>query len=594
MKQLGLTEKSEIETMGVDSFNAKARESVLAYTREWEDYVTRQARWVDFERGYKTLDTVVHGVACCGRSRPSTTRVSRTRATACCPYCWRDETPLSTPRAAHGRRRLQDAPGPVGHGDLPARRARRPRHSDSPPCARSRGRPRPGRCPTNLALAVGPDIRYVVVPGGPLGAADVHHGPTGAATSPPRPSRTATCSPRSCCRTTRRISATSRRMPRAPPSMQRVLGADLAGRHLRPALRLLRGCRDLGHRSARGGSSSTTTSRPATAPASSTRRPAYGEDDQRVTEAAGIPLIMSLDDGGRFLPAGDGCRGRAVDGRQHAARAHPPPGRAPAAPRELRALVPALLALPQSADLQGGLELVRARHRDQGSADREQRADHVGARERQARASSASGSRARATGRSAATATGARRSRCGRATTPSTRASTCTDRSRTSSATSAACRATPRARSTCTVRTSTTSPARTPTTRPAGARCAASRTSSTCGSTPASMPYAQVHYPFENHEWFDEHSPADFIVEYIGQTRGWFYVMHVLSTALFDRPAFTGVSCHGIVLGSDGLKMSKSLRNYPDVSRGLRPRRLRRDALVPDGRARCCAAATSS
>ncbi len=81
-----------------------------------------------------------------------------------------------------------------------------------------------------------------------------------------------------------------------------------------------------------------------------------------------------------------------------------------------------------------------------------------------------------------------------------------------------------------------------------------------------SMPYAQVHYPFENQEWFDEHAPADFIVEYIGQTRGWFYVMHVLSTALFDRPAFTGVSCHGIVLGSDGQKMSKSLRNYPDVS----------------------------
>jgi isoleucyl-tRNA synthetase len=57
-----------------------------------------------------------------------------------------------------------------------------------------------------------------------------------------------------------------------------------------------------------------------------------------------------------------------------------------------------------------------------------------------------------------------------------------------------------------------------------------------------SMPFAQVHYPFENHEWFDEHSPADFIVEYIGQTRGWFYLMHVLSTALFDRPAFKAVS----------------------------------------------------
>ncbi|MFT4235739.1 MAG: class I tRNA ligase family protein, partial [Microbacterium sp.] len=84
-----------------------------------------------------------------------------------------------------------------------------------------------------------------------------------------------------------------------------------------------------------------------------------------------------------------------------------------------------------------------------------------------------------------------------------------------------------------------------------------------------SMPFAQVHYPFENKDWFDTHAPADFIVEYIGQTRGWFYVMHVLSTALFDRPAFTGVSCHGIVLGSDGQKMSKSLRNYPDVSEVL-------------------------
>jgi isoleucyl-tRNA synthetase len=81
-----------------------------------------------------------------------------------------------------------------------------------------------------------------------------------------------------------------------------------------------------------------------------------------------------------------------------------------------------------------------------------------------------------------------------------------------------------------------------------------------------SMPFAQVHYPFENQEWFDTHNPADFIVEYIGQTRGWFYTMHVLSTALFDRPAFSNVISHGIVLGSDGQKMSKSLRNYPDVS----------------------------
>ena len=85
-----------------------------------------------------------------------------------------------------------------------------------------------------------------------------------------------------------------------------------------------------------------------------------------------------------------------------------------------------------------------------------------------------------------------------------------------------------------------------------------------CWFESGSMPFAQVHYPFENQEWFDQHYPGDFIVEYIGQTRGWFYTLHVLATALFDRPAFSTCVSHGIVLGDDGAKMSKSLRNYPD------------------------------
>ena len=85
-----------------------------------------------------------------------------------------------------------------------------------------------------------------------------------------------------------------------------------------------------------------------------------------------------------------------------------------------------------------------------------------------------------------------------------------------------------------------------------------------CWFESGSMPFAQVHYPFENQEWFENHYPGDFIVEYIGQTRGWFYTLHVLATALFDRPAFLNCVSHGIVLGEDGAKMSKSLRNYPD------------------------------
>lgn len=87
-----------------------------------------------------------------------------------------------------------------------------------------------------------------------------------------------------------------------------------------------------------------------------------------------------------------------------------------------------------------------------------------------------------------------------------------------------------------------------------------------CWFESGSMPFASVHYPFENKTWFEEHYPSDFIVEYIGQTRGWFYTLHIMATALFDCNAFKNVMCHGVVLGDDGQKMSKSLRNYPDVS----------------------------
>jgi len=85
-----------------------------------------------------------------------------------------------------------------------------------------------------------------------------------------------------------------------------------------------------------------------------------------------------------------------------------------------------------------------------------------------------------------------------------------------------------------------------------------------CWFESGAMPFAQVHYPFENREWFDDHFPADFIVEYINQTRGWFYTLHVLAGALFDRPAAKNVICHGVLLASDGSKLSKRLRNYTE------------------------------
>ncbi|MCW5697159.1 MAG: isoleucine--tRNA ligase [Bauldia sp.] len=85
-----------------------------------------------------------------------------------------------------------------------------------------------------------------------------------------------------------------------------------------------------------------------------------------------------------------------------------------------------------------------------------------------------------------------------------------------------------------------------------------------CWFESGSMPFAQVHYPFENKDWFDDHFPGDFIVEYVAQTRGWFYTLMVLATALFDRAPFRSVVCHGVVLDENGQKLSKSRRNYPD------------------------------
>lgn len=85
-----------------------------------------------------------------------------------------------------------------------------------------------------------------------------------------------------------------------------------------------------------------------------------------------------------------------------------------------------------------------------------------------------------------------------------------------------------------------------------------------CWFESGSMPYAQAHYPFENKEFFEKNFPAQFVAEGIDQTRGWFYTLMVLATALFDQPAFLNNIVNGIILAEDGQKMSKRLKNYPE------------------------------
>jgi len=556
MKQLGITEKDEIERMGIATFNAKARASVLEYTHEWEDYVTRQARWVDFENGYKTLDaTFMESVLWAFATLYE--KGLAYEGYRVLPYCWRDETPLS----AHELRmdddvyKMRQDPSVTVTFPLVGTKAEALGLTGVRVLAWTTT---PWTLPTNLALAVGPDITYVVVPGGPAGAADI---PTADDAS----------------------SATAHRY---------LLAADLLGGY----------AKDLGYENADAAREAVERTvlgheladvhydrlfdyyadeafgtenawriladdYVSTSDGTGVvhQAPAYGEDDKRIGDAAGIPTIVSLDDGGRFLPQVTDVAGELwmdanrplirllkQEGRllREASYEHSYPHcwrcRNPLiykavsswfirvtdikddliAGNEQITWVPGNVKHGQFGKwLEGARDWSVSRNRYWGSPIPVWKSDDPAYPRVDVYGSLADLERDFGTlPRDAEGQVDLHRPYIDELTRPNPD-------------------------------------------DPTG-RSTMRRIEDVFDVwfDSGSMPYAQVHYPFENREWFDAHAPADFIVEYIGQTRGWFYVMHVLSTALFGRPAFTGVSCHGIVLGNDGLKMSKSLRNYPDVS----------------------------
>ncbi|WP_294944258.1 isoleucine--tRNA ligase [uncultured Microbacterium sp.] len=557
MKQLGITEKSEIEQMGIASFNAKARESVLEYTQQWEDYVTRQARWVDFERGYKTLDTG-YMESVLWAFKELWDKGLAYEGHRVLPYCWRDETPLSNHelRMDDDVYKMRQDPSVTVTFPLVGVKAESLGLTGVRALAWTTT---PWTLPTNLALAVGPDIEYVVVPGGPNGAADVPASgdDEGAAAH-------------------RYLLASDllggyakdlgyENAAEAAEAVERtILGSELADVHYDRLFDYYADAEVWGTSSAWrilvDDYVSTTDGTGIVHQA-----PAFGEDDQRITEAAGIPLIMSLDDGGRFLPQVGDVAGELwmdanrplirllrAEGRllREASYEHSYPHcwrcrnpliykavsswfvRVTAIKDRLIELNEQITWAPENVKhgqfgkwLEGARDWSISRNRFWGSPIPVWRSDNPEYPRVDVYGSLAD--LERDFGRLPRNAAGD------------------VDLHR---------------------------PFIDELTRPNPDDPTGASTMRRIEDVfdvwfdSGSMPYAQVHYPFEDREWFDEHAPADFIVEYIGQTRGWFYVMHVLSGALFDRPAFTGVACHGIVLGSDGQKMSKSLRNYPDVS----------------------------
>ncbi|WP_434812158.1 isoleucine--tRNA ligase [Microbacterium sp. bgisy189] len=555
MKQLGITEKSEIEAMGIGAFNAKAKSSVLEYTREWEDYVTRQARWVDFERGYKTLDTnFMESVLWAFKELYDKDLAYEGHRVL--PYCWRDETPLSNHelRMDDDVYKMRQDPSVTVTFPLVGAKAETLGLTGVRALAWTTT---PWTLPTNLALAVGPDIDYVVVPGGPSGAADVHAD---------------------------RAEGESHRYLLAEPLLggyakdlgypdaeaahaaveQTVRGADLEDVHYDALFDYYADAETWGtERAWRILVDDYVTTGDGTGIVH--QAPAYGEDDQRVTAAAGIPLIMSLDDGGRFLsPVTDVAGELWLDANRPLIRLLKTEGRLlreasyeHSYPHCWRCRNPLIYKAVSSWFVR--VTEIKDRmlaHNDQITwAPENVKHGQFGKWLEGARDWSIS------------------RNRFWGSPIPVWKSDdpehprvdvygSLADLERDFGAL-------PRNEQ---GEVDLHRPYIDELTRPNPDDPTGQSTMRRIEDVfdvwfdSGSMPFAQVHYPFDNREWFDTHAPADFIVEYIGQTRGWFYVMHVLSTALFDRPAFSGVACHGIVLGSDGQKMSKSLRNYPDVS----------------------------
>ena len=566
MKQLGMTDKTQIEAMGIDKFNDACRASVMKYANEWKAYVTRQARWVDFDNDYKTLN-VEYMESVLWAFKQLHEKGLTYNGYRVLPYCWKDETPLSNHELRMDDDVYKNRQDQTVTVTFPIKAGTSELSQALAGVQALAWTTTPWTLPTNLALAVGPDIAYAVLPAGPNGVK---------AASAEAPVTGSFVLAADLVGTYAKDLGYDDAAAAAAAVVSTHTGAELAGLEYEPLWNDFADAEKYGTQNAwRFLVADYVTTTDGTGIVH--QAPAYGEDDQKVCEDAGIPVVLSVDEGAKFLPLFAHGELAAIvglqvfdankpitqvlraDGRlvRQASYEHSYPHcwrcRNPLIYRavsswyvEVTKFKDRMSELNQEInwipgnvkDGQFGKWLDNARdwsisrNRYWGSPIPVWQSDDP-----EYPRTDVYGSLADLEadfGRLPVNNEGQvdlHRPFIDELTRPNP------DDPRS----------------------------------PAEGQSTMRRVEDVLDVwfDSGSMPYGQVHYPFQNEEWFDTHNPADFIVEYIGQTRGWFYMLHILSTALFDRPAFRNVISHGIVLGSDGQKMSKSLRNYPDVSEVL-------------------------